>query len=100
MLFYLASGGGYEQLMETRGCAQDARFSDGADAVAHALAKSLGGRVRPGEPVLSLRQTTHGVEAYTGHTVVRARRAVVAVPRRRSDGSRSTRCSPPHGAAG
>ncbi|MBK3565380.1 FAD-dependent oxidoreductase [Streptomyces sp. MBT62] len=80
VLFYLASGGGYEQLMETRGCAQDARFSDGADAVAHALAKSLGGRVRLGEPVLSLRQSAHGVEAYTGHTVVRAKRAVVAVP--------------------
>ncbi|MFJ9626278.1 flavin monoamine oxidase family protein [Streptomyces sp. NPDC101175] len=80
VLFYLASGGGYEQLMETRGCAQDARFCDGADAVAHALAESLGGRVRLGEPVLSLRQSAHGVEAHTGRTLVRARRAVVAVP--------------------
>ncbi|MEW1644069.1 FAD-dependent oxidoreductase [Streptomyces sp. NPDC091219] len=80
VLFYLASGGGYEQLMETRDCAQDARFADGADAVAHALATSLGDRVRLGEPVRSLRQTAHGVEARTGRTTVRARRAVVAVP--------------------
>lgn len=80
VLFYLASGGGYEQLMETGGCAQDSRFSDGADAVARALAKSLGGRIRLGDPVLSIRQTAHGVEVLTGRTVVRARRAVVAVP--------------------
>ncbi len=80
VLFYLASGGGYEQLMETRGCAQDARFSDGADAVARALAESLGGRIRLKDPVLSIRQTAYGVEASTGRGVVRARRAVVAVP--------------------
>ncbi|MFD4605863.1 flavin monoamine oxidase family protein [Streptomyces sp. NPDC058464] len=80
VLFYLASGGGYEQLMETRGCAQDARFSDGADAVARGLAQSLGGRIRLGDPVRSIRQTAHGVEVSTGRTVVRARRAVVAVP--------------------
>ncbi|MFJ6728713.1 flavin monoamine oxidase family protein [Streptomyces sp. NPDC091281] len=80
VLFYLASGGGYEQLMETRGCAQDARFSDGADAVARALAKSLRGKIRLEEPVLSIRQTAHGVEAFTGRTVVRAGRAVVTVP--------------------
>ena len=80
VLFYLASAGGYEQLMGTRDCAQDARFSDGADAVARALAQALGGRIRLGEPVLSIRQTAHGVEATTGSSVVRAQRAVVAVP--------------------
>jgi monoamine oxidase len=48
--------------------------------VSRALAKSLDGRIRLGDPVLSIRQTAHGVEAATGHTVVRARRAVVTVP--------------------
>ncbi|WP_323747882.1 flavin monoamine oxidase family protein [Catenulispora rubra] len=81
VLFYLASAGGYEQLMETRDCAQDARFTEGADAVAHALARTLEGRVRLGEPVLSIRHTPSGVEARTGSgTVVRAHRAVIAVP--------------------
>ncbi|MEW2503334.1 FAD-dependent oxidoreductase [Amycolatopsis sp. NPDC047767] len=80
VLFYLASAGGYEQLMETRGCAQDARFTDGADAVARAMAAALGDRVRLGDPVRSIRQTADGVEVTTGRTVVRAARVVVAVP--------------------
>ncbi|WP_037361833.1 flavin monoamine oxidase family protein [Amycolatopsis orientalis] len=80
VLFYVASAGGYEQLMETRGCAQDARFSSGADAVARALARQLGERVRLGAPVLSMRQDARGVEARTERGVVRARRAIVAVP--------------------
>ncbi|MEY9874683.1 monoamine oxidase [Streptacidiphilus sp. MAP12-33] len=80
LLFYLASGGGYEQLMETGGCAQDSRFGDGADSVARALALSLGSRIRLGEAIMTVRQTADGVEAMTAHTLVRARRAVVAVP--------------------
>ncbi|WP_236656102.1 flavin monoamine oxidase family protein [Streptacidiphilus jiangxiensis] len=81
VLFYLASGGGYEQLMETSGCAQDSRLGDGADAVARALARSLGARIRLGEPVLSIRQTQTEVHVHTGGgTVVHAARAVVTVP--------------------
>ncbi|MFD9740850.1 flavin monoamine oxidase family protein [Umezawaea sp. NPDC059074] len=80
VLFYVASAGGYEQLMETGGCAQDSRFAGGADAVARALAASLDGSIRLGEPVRTIRRTAGGVEVATGRSVVRARRAVVTVP--------------------
>ncbi|WP_439657454.1 flavin monoamine oxidase family protein [Lentzea sp. HUAS TT2] len=78
VLFYIASAGGFEQLMETTGCAQDSRFSGGADAVALAMAATL--PVRLDEPVRTIRHTAEGVEVETGKAVVRARRAVVTVP--------------------
>ncbi|WP_394619775.1 flavin monoamine oxidase family protein [Lentzea sp. JNUCC 0626] len=80
VLFYLASAGGFEQLMETSGCAQDSRFTDGADALAVAMAAALPGVVRLGEPVLTLRHSAQGVEALTDNGIVRARRAIVTVP--------------------
>ena len=84
LLFYLASGGGYHQLMETRDCAQDARFVDGAGAAATAAAADLGDRVRLETPVH--RVTTVGSGSGSGLRVeaeglcVEAARVVVAVP--------------------
>ncbi|SFR04134.1 monoamine oxidase [Lentzea waywayandensis] len=80
VLFYVASAGGYGQLTETAGCAQESRFSDGADALALALAASMPGVVRLDEPVRAIRHTSDGVEAVTDKGVVRARRAIVTVP--------------------
>jgi monoamine oxidase len=79
VLFCLASAGGFEKLTEN-GFAQESRFAGGGDAVAVALAESLPGVVRLGEPVLTIRRTPGGVEAVTGNGVVRARRAIVTVP--------------------
>lgn len=80
VLFYIASAGGYEQLMETRDCAQDSRFTEGADGPARAVAAALGDRVRLGVPVRSIRQCAAGVELSTDRGLVRAERAVLAVP--------------------
>ncbi|GHH27622.1 monooxygenase [Lentzea cavernae] len=80
VLFCLASAGGFEKVAETVGFAQGSRLTGGGDAVAVALAESLPGVVRLGEPVLTIRHTPDGVEAVTGGGVVRARRAIVTVP--------------------
>src|SRR5882757_7575962 len=45
LLFYVASAGGFDQLMETEGCAQERRFSAGAQAPALAIAAHLGDRI-------------------------------------------------------
>ncbi|MER7519657.1 NAD(P)/FAD-dependent oxidoreductase [Streptomyces sp. NPDC126499] len=80
VLFSIAAAGGYEQLMETRGCAQDSRFTGGAAAPAHAVASLLGDRVRLGEQVRSIACGPDGVRARTASTEIRARRAIVALP--------------------
>jgi len=45
LLFYVAAAGGFDQLMETEGCAQERRFSAGAQSVALAIAEHLGDRI-------------------------------------------------------
>jgi len=45
LLFYVASAGGFDQLMETEGCAQERRFSAGAQAPALAIAAHLEDRI-------------------------------------------------------
>ncbi|MFE7959543.1 flavin monoamine oxidase family protein [Streptomyces sp. NPDC057413] len=80
VLFYLAAAGGWEQLMETRGCAQDSRFTEGAAAPARAVADLLGARLRLGEPVVRVAQDAGGVRVRTASTLVEARRAIVALP--------------------
>jgi monoamine oxidase len=80
VLFYLAAAGGYDQLMETRGAAQDSRFCDGADAVALAVADILGDRVRLDDRVDAVHYQASGVRVDAATAVVRARRAIVAVP--------------------
>ncbi|MEU3844403.1 NAD(P)/FAD-dependent oxidoreductase [Streptomyces sp. NPDC028635] len=80
VLFYIAAAGGYEQLMETRGCAQDSRFTAGAAGPARAVADLLGERLRLGEAVTALRYGAGTVRVETASTVVEARRAIVALP--------------------
>lgn len=79
VLFYLASGGGYENLMETGGHAQDSRFADGAMTPALAVARHLGDRVRLGEPVLSVAQGERVTVTTTAATYA-ADRVVVTLP--------------------
>ncbi|MET7925440.1 FAD-dependent oxidoreductase [Streptomyces sp. NPDC005373] len=80
VLFYIAAAGGYEQLMETRDCAQDSRFVTGAAGPARAVAGLLGRRVRLGEQVQSIEYDEGGVRVRTASTVFEARRAIVALP--------------------
>ncbi|NYJ02195.1 monoamine oxidase [Nocardioides thalensis] len=76
LLFYVAAAGGFEQLMGTRGCAQDRRFLYGADAPARAAAAELGSRVRLRSPVRTVRWHARGVELDTPAGTVAARRLV------------------------
>ena len=78
-LFYVASGGGYEQLMETEGCAQESRFVGGAQSVARAIAAHLGDRVRLDTPVRHIRHGEDGVRLETENGTVHADHVVVAV---------------------
>lgn len=81
LLFYIASAGGYEQLMDTQDCAQDARFSWGAVAPAEGIADVLADRVRLGDAVEAITQTSAGVVVRTrSGVVVEAQKAVVALP--------------------
>ncbi|WP_258054669.1 FAD-dependent oxidoreductase [Streptomyces sp. Ru71] len=80
VLFYIASAGGYEQLMETRDCAQDSRFTGGAAAPARAVADLLGERLRLNEPVSAIEQDAGAVRVRTASTTYEARRAIVALP--------------------
>jgi monoamine oxidase len=80
LLFYMASAGGYDQLMDTAGGAQESRFRGGAAAPAVAVAELLGDRVRLAEPVLGVNHSDGGVSVRTVTRVVRARRAIITVP--------------------
>lgn len=71
---------GWEQLMETGGCAQDSRFVTGAAGPARAVAELLGDRIRLGAAVRRIEHDTGGVRVHTADTVYEAHRAVVALP--------------------
>ncbi|MET8473658.1 FAD-dependent oxidoreductase [Streptomyces sp. NPDC006422] len=80
VLFYVAAAGGWEQLMETGGCAQDSRFVTGAAGPARAVARLLGDRIRLGAAARTVEHGTDGVRVHTADTVYEARRAIVALP--------------------
>ncbi|MEU6659977.1 FAD-dependent oxidoreductase [Streptomyces sp. NPDC046821] len=80
VLFYIAAAGGYEQLMETRDCAQDSRFTGGAAGPARAVADLLGDRVRLNTQARSIEYDGDGVRVHTATTVFEARRAIIAMP--------------------
>lgn len=78
-LFYVASAGGFDQLMETEGCAQERRFTEGAQAVPLAMAAHLGNRVQVNAPVRRIRVLDDGrVLVDTARGEVCAQRVVVA----------------------
>ena len=77
-LFYVASAGGYEQLMETEHCAQERRLAGGAQSVALAMAAHLGDRVHHDTAVRRLLRTDDGVRIETDRGAVDAEHVVVA----------------------
>ena len=81
VLFYLRSAGGFRQLTETAGAAQQDRFAGGAQLIAARMAEQLGaGSVRLGAPVTRIEQGAAQVRVHAAGVVAAGRRAVIAVP--------------------
>src|SRR6516225_6603025 len=81
VLFYLRSAGGFRQLTETSGAAQQDRFDGGAQLIAIRIAEQLGpGTVLLGAPVARIEQAPSRVTVHATGVVAAGRRAVVAVP--------------------
>jgi monoamine oxidase len=76
VLFYAASAGGWDDLLDTEGGAQQERLAGGTQQLSIRMAEELGDRVELSAPVRAIRAEADGV--VTGE--VRARRAIVAVP--------------------
>jgi monoamine oxidase len=81
VLFYLRSAGGFRQLTETAGAAQQDRFAGGSQLIAIRMAEELGpGSVRLGVPVTRIEQTPSQVTVHAASLAAAGRRAVIAVP--------------------
>ena len=76
VLFYAASSGGWDDLLDTEGGAQQDRIVGGSQLISLRMAEELGDRVQLSTPVRAIRTDDEGVTAGE----VRARRAIVAVP--------------------
>ncbi len=76
VLFYAASSGGWDDLLDTDGGAQQDRIVGGSQLISLRMAEELGDRVRLSAPVRAIRVEPDGV--VVGE--LRARRAIVAVP--------------------
>jgi len=79
-LFYCRSGGAIDRLIATHGGAQESRLAGGSQQLALQLADRLGDVVRLGVPVTSIRQDDGGVEVMHDDGLVKAGRAIVALP--------------------
>jgi monoamine oxidase len=80
-LFYLRSAGGFRQLAETSGAAQQDRFDGGSQLIAIRMAGQLGpGSLRLGSPASRIGQRPSQVTVHAGGLVATGRRAVIAVP--------------------
>ena len=81
VLFYLRAAGGFRQLTETSGAAQQDRFAGGSQLVAIRMAEQLGPeRVLLGVPVTRIEQDPSRVTVHAVGVAAAGRRAVIAVP--------------------
>jgi monoamine oxidase len=80
LLFYIASAGSFDLLLDTEGGAQQDRFAEGAGSLARRVADSLGDQVVLGAPVRGISWSPDGVRVSADGLDVRAQRAIVAVP--------------------
>jgi len=81
VLFYLRSAGGFRQLTEVSGAAQQDRFAGGSQLIAIRMAEQLTpGSVRLGAPVTRIEQAPSRVTVHAAGLVATGRRAVIAVP--------------------
>ncbi|HKH41572.1 MAG TPA: FAD-dependent oxidoreductase, partial [Solirubrobacterales bacterium] len=76
VLFYAAAAGGWDDLLDTEGGAQQDRLAGGTQQLSVRMADELAERVELNAPVRSIRADAEGVVAGGVH----ARRAIVAVP--------------------
>jgi monoamine oxidase len=76
VLFYAASAGGWDDLLDTEGGAQQDRIVGGSQLISLRMAEELGDRVQLSTPVRSIRSDDDGV--VVGE--LRARRVIVAIP--------------------
>jgi len=74
--FYAASAGGWDDLLDTEGGAQQDRIVGGSQLISLRAAEQLGDRIRLETPVRSIRVEGDGVVAGD----LRARRVIVALP--------------------
>jgi len=79
-LFYIASAGTFDNLVDTANGAQDSRFIGGSQAISIAVAKRLGSRVRLGAPVRRIVHEGGRVHAIGDGFDVSAKHAIVAIP--------------------
>jgi monoamine oxidase len=80
VLFYVASAGGFDKLIDTEGGAQQDRLDGGAQLLPLGLAESLSDRVRLGAAVRRISQGEDGVRVVADGVEVEAGRAIVAAP--------------------
>jgi len=80
VLFYVASAGSFDKLIDTEGGAQQDRLDGGAQLLPLGLAESLGERVRLGAAARRIAQGENGVRIDAEGVRVEAGHAIVAVP--------------------
>jgi monoamine oxidase len=80
VLFYVASAGNYDLLLDTDGGAQQERFVGGSQLVAQRAAEALGDRLVLGAPVRRIVHARDAVTVIGDGTTVWAKRVVVAIP--------------------
>lgn len=79
-LYLIRSHRGILQITATQGGDQQDRVKGGMQAIANEMCRRLGDAVRLNSPVHRITQDGNGVEVVTDAVVVRAKRAVVAMP--------------------
>ncbi len=79
-LFYLKSGGGLENLIETKGGAQESRIVGGAQQFAQRLYEEVSENVELNAPVLRVEQSEKGVSVFTPLGTFEADRVVMTIP--------------------
>ena len=80
VLYQMASAGGPSFVLGVKDAAEDARPVGGMGAIHRAVAAELGDAIHLSQPVRSITQDVDNVTVRSDDMVVRARRAIVAVP--------------------
>jgi monoamine oxidase len=80
LLFYVASAGSMDMLLDTEGGAQQDRFVEGAGSLARRVAEGLGEQVVRSAPVRRIEWNGDGARVHADGVEVRAQRVIVAVP--------------------
>ena len=79
-LFYVASAGKLDLLLDTEGGAQQDRFVEGAGGLAATVGATLGDRLVLSAPVRRIEWTPDAARVHADGVEVRAQRVIVAVP--------------------